>query len=75
MSAAASVCRSCGAPIEWAITVNGRRIPLDLGEHEGGNLEVRAGVAYNLLPPPPRARRAHFATCPNADRHRKRGKP
>lgn len=25
-------CRSCEAPIQWALTAKGRRIPLDLGD-------------------------------------------
>lgn len=71
----ASHCRSCGAPIEWAITVNGRRIPLDLEATPSGNLIVVDGTAR-----PPRddedrpflMRVSHFATCPTAGVHRRK---
>lgn len=69
-------CRSCGAPIEWAITAKGSRIPLDPGLHPNGNIDVVDGIAYVVpvagsFDPPPR-RRSHFASCPHAARHRKR---
>ena len=68
-------CRSCDAPIEWAITVKGSRIPLDPGEDDGGNIIVDVdGIAHVVGPGDngrvPR-RRSHFATCPNAAQHRK----
>lgn len=77
-----SACRSCSAPIVWAVTENGKRIPLDAeavvliptgafrlvdgGEDFGGSycdvaVSVKAEALYV----------SHFATCPNADAHRK----
>lgn len=35
-----SACRECGAPLEWAITDNGRKMPLDLGAFTDGRLVV-----------------------------------
>jgi hypothetical protein len=64
-------CRSCGAPIVWAVTSSGKRMPLD----------ARAAVVFGLdtTSDPPLATRgqgdplyvSHFATCPNAAQHRK----
>jgi hypothetical protein len=66
-------CRSCGAPIDWAITVRGSRIPLDIGRRLGpdGNVSVVDGIAH-VVKPGDGDRISHFVTCPNADRHRKR---
>ncbi len=59
-----ALCKSCGAPIYWVFTTLGRKMPIDREKRrmvvQGPNgWEVR--VAY----------RSHFATCPNADEHRK----
>lgn len=68
-----ATCRSCGAPIRWENTVTGRKMPLDAEPV----LEVGRGV-FSLneddLLVAEAARplfRSHFATCPNADEHRK----
>ena len=60
-------CKSCGMPILWARTDNGKVIPLDVeGErrfvinHTEHN-RVTNAVTYV----------SHFATCPNASEHRK----
>jgi hypothetical protein len=70
----ADTCRSCGAPIEWAVTTKGKRIPLDPGTFDEGNIDVVDGIAYTTgqLTTVDRRRRSHFATCPNANQHRKR---
>ena len=69
-------CRSCHAPIEWAITPKGSRIPLDVGTYSDGNIVVDAdGVAHvigALDEQPFLARRSHFAICPGARSYRKR---
>ena len=63
-------CKSCGAEIVWAVTSSGRRIPVDYqGESvviltEAGD-EVRASVRLG--------HKSHFATCPNAAKHRSAG--
>jgi hypothetical protein len=73
-----SRCNSCGAPILWAITSTGKRMPVDAEPSPVGNVllivrsgeEPRAevvprGTKSNLL------RVSHFATCPNSAKHRK----
>ena len=68
----AARCRSCGAPIEWARTTNGKALPLDVGEFDAGNIDLEDGLALYVLPLPGVARRrSHFASCPNADAHRR----
>jgi len=67
-------CRSCGAPIRWAITAaNGKSIPLDRDPVDGGNVILVEGVAYMNANPDlfTDARYvSHFATCPEANRWR-----
>jgi hypothetical protein len=80
-------CRSCGAPIRWAVTVNGKRMPVDDQPTPDGTLVLSdpspgayaPTVAQYVepeqsplfeVPDPPRFT-SHFATCPNADQHRK----
>lgn len=70
-----STCRSCGAEIKWAKTTTGKSIPLDPHPHADGNIELVNGVAYvkGRSDDPADVRHiSHFATCPNANRHRKR---
>lgn len=73
-------CRSCGAPIGWCVTEAGKRIPLDAEPVPDGNMVVLAqfGNAPGLALPFDPAKhegwtrwRSHFATCPNADKHRR----
>jgi hypothetical protein len=66
-------CRSCGAPIEWAKTREGKSMPLDAGEFEDGNLVLLAGVVRewregDVLP----CRRSHFASCKQASMWRRK---
>ena len=69
-----SECRSCGAPITWAITDQGRRIPLDAKPNPAGNIRLDLTHAHILTKSDnyngPRYT-SHFATCPNADKHRR----
>lgn len=76
-----SRCRSCEAEIEWAFTENDKRIPLDVPARMGeGNLEVvsRRASEHGMTPivrTVPAAtgdRVSHFATCPEAEQHRRR---
>ena len=69
-------CRSCGAPIRWARTEKGKRIPLDV--EPVGNLPRGAFtlavegddlLAKSVFPASYYV--SHFATCPCADEHRK----
>ena len=63
-------CRSCGARIRWARTVNGSKIPIDaepakrivLTTDHGADI-IGAVVVDTFMP--------HHATCPNAAEHRK----
>ena len=62
-------CRSCGAAIEWVKTPFGRALPLD-AESTSGNIRVDHGVAY-VVKVGAGLRVSHFATCPQAAKHRK----
>lgn len=70
-------CRTCGAPIVWAKTVNNKSIPVDAEPCEyGGNMVLRDGVAVVLKKDEPslpdeKRYRSHFATCGQAAHHRK----
>lgn len=66
-------CKSCGAAILWALTDNGKRMPVNAEPVENGNLLLVADEDG------PRAIYAtqgthvsHFATCPYAENWRKR---
>lgn len=70
-------CRSCNAPIEWAITTKGSRIPLNPHPTLNGNIELRDGIAHVVpvdLSATTLRYTSHFADCPNAARHRKRSR-
>jgi hypothetical protein len=64
-------CKSCGAEIVWGVTRNMRRIPLDaepVAQRPGlfrfvGQQSVVENVGWLYV--------SHFATCPDADEHRK----
>jgi hypothetical protein len=72
-------CRSCKAPITWATTENGKRIPVDPKPRADGNLVLlgagRGGaplaVIFNAVQHAGRQRYvSHFATCAWAGAHR-----
>lgn len=70
-------CSTCGAPVHWGVTASGRRMPLDPGPDEGGDLVLEDGrfVAFEpLLHGDVPRYVSHFATCPDAEQHRKEGK-
>lgn len=78
-----SRCRSCSAPIVWARTSSGRKIPLDAEPNPDGNVTLddadplpRATVhnrdQVSLLADEPEWWMPHHATCPNADEWRHR---
>lgn len=58
-------CRSCGAFILWMKTKGGMNIPVDYAT-------VPPDQGRQLVFDPEAGHIAHFATCPNADKHRKR---
>lgn len=68
-----SVCKSCGARIVWAVTeIERRGIPVDEQTNMAGNLIfVADGNAVRVVPPGQGKYISHFATCPNAKKHRK----
>lgn len=73
---AAPRCKSCGAPIRWAKTSNGRHMPLDYDEHDGGNVFLftdgvcMVGTQADETPRFATRHYSHFATCKFADQHR-----
>ncbi len=72
----ADTCRSCSAPIFWALTENGKRMPLDLEPVAGGVFYVAMGRDGELRchtgEAPGFVRyTSHFATCPSAAEHRR----
>lgn len=86
MSGGPVPCRSCAAPIWWAVTEPaGKAIPLNNGVSPDGNLAVWRDQSGNLRAralvldeePAEHERRAvaHFATCPEAKAHRRPRSP
>lgn len=80
-------CRSCGARVCWVVTERGKKMPLNYVPVErtesgrglfairlldSGDLEAIAVTAAWLDEEDP-VFTSHFATCPNAKRHRRRG--
>lgn len=70
-------CRSCGEPIIWAFTENGKKIPIDLEPDELGNIQLSPGlrptatvVSQGGREPGTKLHRSHFSSCPHADQHR-----
>lgn len=75
-------CRSCQAQVIWAVTTAGNPIPLDPEQDPDGLITLdkipghRKPVATvwskgNRPPADTPTYTTHFATCPNAGRHRK----
>lgn len=78
-------CKSCGAAIRWKKTMTGKMMPVDYEaisfypDPEGKELFVTdGGSVVHGVRAPEEAQMAHtgyishFATCPNADQHRRR---
>lgn len=69
-----STCRSCGAEILWSETMTGKKIPLDPEQVLGGNIVLEAeGALARIVKPEPGVKRyrSHFASCPQAEQHRR----
>jgi hypothetical protein len=71
-----STCRSCEAEILWASTCTGKPMPVNAMPCDDGNLVLQGEppnrVALQRLPMDVGPFYAsHFATCPNAEQHRK----
>jgi hypothetical protein len=78
LRAAAPKCRSCQRPMRWITTNRGRKMPVDYDPHEDGNIVVhpdgRADIYQatpSTIPDGTTLHFSHFATCPNADEHRR----
>ncbi|GIF08688.1 hypothetical protein [Actinoplanes siamensis] len=77
-----TACRSCNAPIIWATSRGGKAMPVDAEPTEDGNVELAerpglfVGPVATVLTGPSLLggplREAHFTTCPDADRWRRR---
>lgn len=57
-----SECRSCHAEIKWMKTEAGKNIPVDID-----SVDDRGATIFD-----PDTMISHFATCPDADQHRKK---
>jgi len=71
-------CKSCHAPIVWAGTASGKLMPVDVDSSPAGNLRLEYTDAGELVAEVVPAgsqdalRTSHFATCPNAAKHRRK---
>jgi hypothetical protein len=73
-------CRSCGAPIRFVFTAMGGRMPIDLEPNPDGNVYLRGHTAHvikadTVLPPGEPRYMSHHATCPQAEKWRRRANP
>ena len=82
----AAVCKSCGAPLVWIETPAGKYMPCDEGLMpfkrddcgretvvlQSGEV-IRCQLRF-IGAPDGMARRPHWATCPQADKHRRGAK-
>lgn len=82
-----SRCRSCGAEIIWAITSNGKKMPVDVAVNPNGNIQLVAQSLEQSIYEPPFANvihhvadiagiedqlhMSHFVTCPKATEWRR----
>lgn len=67
-----AVCRSCGAPIEWAELTTGAKMPFDepivaVRTHAAGGIGARVIEDVDTS-----VTLSHFATCPDAERWRRK---
>jgi len=71
----ASICKSCRAPIKWIqMAKSGKKNPLDVQPTPDGNVAIGGdGLGYivNDMNRKPPLYKSHFATCPNAQQHKK----
>lgn len=75
-------CRSCNAAVIWTVTKSGKKMPVDAKPDPDGQLCVwrnDSGVhsrhqddAPQFVQDRPSRFTSHFATCPNAQKHRRR---
>lgn len=78
-----SICKSCGAEIKWIKMTSGKMMPVDITPVRYlrapllGNLTFITEDGYidrgfTSYKPDSEGYISHFATCPNASKHRKR---
>lgn len=60
-------CRSCGAEIVWMKTKLGKMMPVDVPASDGA---VAPDEVLNAETFDHKTMKSHFATCPNANKHR-----
>ncbi len=65
-------CRSCDAPIVWATTPSGRKMPLSAVADGHGNVRLRSDGVALVVALGEGSYVSHFATCPQAAQHRRR---
>lgn len=66
-----ATCRSCGEPIVWLVTRNGKKMPVDLPDQD----DPRRDDILEATQFDPSYMTSHFQTCPEAPAHRKAGAP
>jgi hypothetical protein len=73
------LCASCGAALVFGLTEAGHWLPLDADPNPAGEWRLFGDIPRAVHVPPERRDElaaqlliAHWATCPSADRHRKR---
>jgi hypothetical protein len=59
-------CRSCGAPILWAVSKDGKRMPLNIDRSPGLVVEGEQSDGTPIVASRP-VYTSHFSTCPDAD--------
>ncbi|MHB1843233.1 MAG: hypothetical protein ACYCWW_00180 [Deltaproteobacteria bacterium] len=69
-------CSSCGAAILWTKTERGRNMPVDAATDPAGTIRTqwRNGLLRSIVVEAgsePELHKSHFATCPNAGKHRR----
>lgn len=69
MSVVIARCRSCDESIVWMVTSNNKNMPVDADSIDESELEYHNSTpcfdaSFGHI--------SHFATCPNADQHRRR---
>lgn len=72
-------CRSCGQPVRWVQSTLGNWMPLDAQPVAGGNIvllpdgtaQTLRGDLFETVPPDQPRYQSHFASCANAEHHRK----
>ena len=84
---AAETCRSCGAPVTWIVTAEGKRCPLNqeqkhIAPKPGGRawgfsedgVTVKGEWCEADHPESIKVRESHFRTCPQATKWSRKGK-